>query len=171
YKNLEKTILEDRISRRIKGSYTQQEEINESQIKPKKRKMSHKRSKKEWVIGQSKDNMGSFLGKEENKENLVLDNLSSSSITSTNKILKMRENEVEDISPWVKRKNEGGWITAIGLKHFKNMIAPEKKTRGKKESVVEHVTLAGSWDVYLIQDLVENREKQQELIQALEKNQ
>ncbi|CAG8812937.1 9025_t:CDS:1, partial [Gigaspora rosea] len=69
------------------------------------------------------------------------------------------------------RKNEGGWITAIGLKHLKNMIAPEKKTREKKESVLEHVTLAGSWDVYLIQNLVENREKQRELMQALEKNQ
>ncbi|CAG8671321.1 7320_t:CDS:2, partial [Gigaspora rosea] len=61
-----------------------------------------------------------------------------SSITPTNKILKMRENKVEDVSPWVKRKNEGGWITAIGLKHLKNMIAPEKKTREKKESVAEH---------------------------------
>ncbi|CAG8806255.1 24869_t:CDS:1, partial [Gigaspora rosea] len=89
YRKLEETILEDQISRRIKKSYAQQEEINESQIKPKKRKMSYKRSKREWVIGQRKNNMGSFLGKmekkssnkklhilewEENKENLVLDN-------------------------------------------------------------------------------------------------
>ncbi|CAG8750929.1 1125_t:CDS:2, partial [Gigaspora rosea] len=107
-------------------------EINESQIKPKKRKMSYKRSKKEWVIGQRKNKW------EENKENLVHDNTSSSSITPMSKILKMRENEVEDVSPWIKRKNKGGWITAIGLKHLKNMIAPEKKTRGKKESEVEH---------------------------------
>ncbi|CAG8640383.1 21142_t:CDS:2, partial [Gigaspora rosea] len=111
-------------------SYAQQEEINESQIKSKKRKMSHKRSKKEW----------------ENKENLVHDNSLSSSITSTSKILKMRENEVEDVNPWIKRKNEGEWVTAIGLKHLKNMIAPEKKTKEKKESEVEHVTLAESWD-------------------------
>ncbi|CAG8785884.1 4490_t:CDS:1, partial [Gigaspora rosea] len=54
----------------------------------------------------------------------------------------MRENEVEDVSPWIKRKNEGGWVIAIGLKHLKNMIAPEKKTRGIKDSEVEHVTLA-----------------------------
>ncbi|CAG8731458.1 23693_t:CDS:2, partial [Gigaspora rosea] len=144
YRKLEETILEDEYPEESK--------------------------KREWVIGQRKNNMGSFLGKE-NKENLVLDNPSSSSITPTNKILKMRENEVEDVSPWVKRKNEGGWIMAIGFKHLKNMIAPEKKTKGKKESVVEHVTFAGSWDVYLIQDLVENREKQRELMQALEKNQ
>ncbi|CAG8500374.1 13579_t:CDS:2 [Gigaspora rosea] len=124
--------------------------------------MSHKRSKKEWVIGQRKDNMRSFLRK---------DNLSSSSITPTNKILKMRENEIKDVSPWIKKKNEGGWVTAISLKHLKNMIAPEKKTRGKKESEVEHVTLAESWDVYLIQNLVKNRGKQRELTQALEKNQ
>ncbi|CAG8727013.1 22878_t:CDS:2, partial [Gigaspora rosea] len=108
-------------------SYAQQEEINESQIKPKKRKISHKRSKKEW---------------EENKENLVHDNLLSLSITPTSKILKIRENEVEDVSLWIKRKNEEGWVIAIGLKYLKNMIAPEKKTRGKKESEVEHVTLA-----------------------------
>ncbi|CAG8818194.1 1364_t:CDS:2, partial [Gigaspora rosea] len=151
FKKLEKTILEDQISRRIKGSYTQQEEINESQIKPKKRKMSYKRSKKKW--------------------NLVHDNSSSSSITPTNKILKMRENEVEDVSPWIKRKNEEGWVTLIGLKLLKNMIAPGKKTIGKKESEVEHVALAESWDVYLIQNLIENMEKQRELTQALEKNQ
>ncbi|CAG8445500.1 19655_t:CDS:2 [Gigaspora rosea] len=114
------------------------------------------------MIGQRKDNIGSFLGK---------DNPLSSSITSTNKILKMKENEVEDVSPWIKRKNEGGWVTAIGLKYLKNIIAPEKKTRGKKESEVEHVTLAESWDVYLIQNLVKNRGKQRELTQALEKNQ
>ncbi|CAG8533433.1 16230_t:CDS:2, partial [Gigaspora rosea] len=137
FKKLEETILEDQISRRIKGNYAQQKEVNESQIKPKKRKMSHKRSKKEWVY---------ILEWEENKENLVHDNSSSSSITPTNKILKMRENEVEDVTP-------------------------DKKTRGKKESEVEHVTLAESWDVYLIQNLVENREKQRELTQALEKNQ
>ncbi|CAG8573665.1 10184_t:CDS:2, partial [Gigaspora rosea] len=125
------------------------EEKNKSQIMPKKRKMSHKRSKKEWVIGQMKNNMGSFLEWEENKENLVYDNLSSSSITLTSKILKMRENEVEDVSPWIKRKNEGGWVTAIGFKHLKNMIVPEKKTRGKKEL----------------------KEKQRKLMQALEKNQ
>ncbi|CAG8742793.1 6872_t:CDS:2, partial [Gigaspora rosea] len=113
------------------------------------------------VIGQRKDNIRSFFRKvekkspnkklrilewEKNKENLVLDNSLSSSITTTNKIFKMRENEVEDITP-------------------------EKKTREKEESVVEHVTLAGSCDAYLIQDLVENRKKQRELIQALEKNQ
>ncbi|CAG8823331.1 13662_t:CDS:1, partial [Gigaspora rosea] len=108
-----------------------------------------------------KDNMGSFLGKvekkslnkkvhilewEENKKNLVHDNSSSSSITPTKKILKIRENEVKDMSPWIRRKSKGGWATAIGLKHLKNMIAPEKKTREKKESEVEHVTLAESWD-------------------------
>ncbi|CAG8690348.1 11491_t:CDS:2 [Gigaspora rosea] len=38
FKKLEETILEDQISRRIKGVYAQQEEINESQIKPKKKK-------------------------------------------------------------------------------------------------------------------------------------
>ncbi|CAG8816765.1 2319_t:CDS:2, partial [Gigaspora rosea] len=43
--------------------YAQQEEINESQVKPKMRKMSHKRSKREWVIEQRKNNMRSFLGK------------------------------------------------------------------------------------------------------------
>ncbi|CAG8765921.1 23046_t:CDS:2 [Gigaspora rosea] len=94
--------------------------------------MTYKRSKKKWVIGQKRNNMGSFFGKEENKENLVYDNLLSSSITPTSKILKIRENEVENVSPWIKRKNEGGWVTTIGLKHLKNMIAPEKKTREKK---------------------------------------
>ncbi|CAG8471826.1 4939_t:CDS:2 [Gigaspora rosea] len=32
------------------------------------------------------------------------------------------------------------------------------------------MTLTKSWDVYLIQNLVENRKKQQELTQVLEKN-
>ncbi|CAG8799760.1 13512_t:CDS:1, partial [Gigaspora rosea] len=48
---------------------------------------------------------------------------------------------------------------------------PKKETRGKKESEIEHVTLAESWDIYLIQNLVKNRGKQRELMQALEKNQ
>ncbi|CAG8736280.1 17565_t:CDS:2 [Gigaspora rosea] len=56
------------------------------------------------------------------------------------------------------------------LKHLKNMIAPEKKISKKKELEIEHVTLTEIWDVYLIQNLAENREKQQELTQALEKN-
>ncbi|CAG8731009.1 19373_t:CDS:2, partial [Gigaspora rosea] len=139
FKKLEETILEDQIFRRIKGSYAQQEEINESQIKPKKRKMWKKSPNKKVHI----------LEWEENKENLVQDNPSSSSITPTNKILKMKENEVEDVSLWIKRKNEGGWVTAIGLKHLKNIIAPEKKTRGKRNL----------------------KRKQRELTQALEKNQ
>ncbi|CAG8528210.1 19593_t:CDS:2, partial [Gigaspora rosea] len=126
FKKLKETISEDLISRRIKGVYAQQVEINESQIKP----------KKENVAQKIKERM----------ENLVYDNSSSSSITPTSKILKMRENEVKNVSLWIKRKNKGGWVTAISFKHLKNMIAPEKKTRGKQESEVKHVTLAESWD-------------------------
>ena len=68
----------------------------------------------------------------ENKENLVHNNPPGSSIILTNKILKMNENKVEDISTWIKRKSEGGWTTEIRLKYLKNMIAPEKKTRKKR---------------------------------------
>ncbi|CAG8731811.1 23324_t:CDS:2, partial [Gigaspora rosea] len=64
---LEEIVLEDKISRRIKEVYAQQEEINESHIKPKKRKISHKRSKK----------------REENKENLVHNDPLGSSIIPT----------------------------------------------------------------------------------------
>ncbi|CAG8781534.1 25562_t:CDS:2, partial [Gigaspora rosea] len=119
------------------GVFAQQEEINVSQIKPKKRKISLKRSKKEWVIGQRKNNTESFLDKVEKK--------------SPNK-KRNRRHEFMD-----KKEKLRKIVTAIGLKHLKNMIAPEKKIRGKKKSKVEHVTLAESWDIYLIQNLVENR--------------
>ncbi|CAG8815664.1 1191_t:CDS:1, partial [Gigaspora rosea] len=69
---------------------------------------------------------------EENKENLVHDNSLSSSITPTSKFLKMRENEVEDVSPWIKKKNERGWVIAISLKHLKNMIAQKRRLEEKR---------------------------------------
>ncbi|CAG8542034.1 23975_t:CDS:2, partial [Gigaspora rosea] len=52
---------------------------------------------------------------------LVHDNLLRLSITPTNKIHKLRENEVEDMTP-------------------------EKKTREKKESKIEHITLVENWN-------------------------
>ncbi|CAG8697156.1 17435_t:CDS:2, partial [Gigaspora rosea] len=89
FKKLEETILEDQTSKEIIPRQSGKTFLN---------KKVH------------------ILECEENKENLVHDNLSSLSITPTSKILKMRKNEVEDVTS-------------------------EKKTRGKKEFEVEHVTL------------------------------
>ncbi|CAG8653968.1 2520_t:CDS:2 [Gigaspora rosea] len=96
FKKLEKTILEDQISRRIKGSYAQQEEIMNPKSSQKKEKCGKKSSNKKVHI----------LEWEENKENLGHNNSLSSSIIPTNKILKMRENEVADVCPWIKRKTK-----------------------------------------------------------------
>ncbi|CAG8835707.1 42739_t:CDS:1, partial [Gigaspora margarita] len=68
------------------------------------------------------------------------------SIVPTSKTLKAKVNEVKDISPWIKRKNEGGWTTTISLKYLKNLIAPEKKSAKRKESKMEHVVLAENWN-------------------------
>ncbi|CAG8517240.1 24885_t:CDS:1, partial [Gigaspora rosea] len=79
---------------------------------------------------------------EKNKEKLVHNNPLGSSITPTSKIFKIKKNEVEDVSLWIKRKSKEGWATKISFKYLKNMIAPKKKTREKKETKIEHVTLA-----------------------------
>ena len=47
FQKLEQTVLENKITRSIKEVFKQVDKINETQIKSKKRKLSHKRSKKE----------------------------------------------------------------------------------------------------------------------------
>ncbi|CAG8769649.1 1850_t:CDS:2, partial [Gigaspora margarita] len=125
FQKLEQTVLENKITRSIKEVFIQVNKINEAQLKPEKRKLSHKRSKKEW--------------EETNKENLSHNSPLISSIVPTNKILKVKENEVEDVSSWIKCKNKGGWATKISLKHLKNLIAPGKSPFERKESKIEHV--------------------------------
>ncbi|CAG8835767.1 44455_t:CDS:2, partial [Gigaspora margarita] len=102
---------------------------------------------------------------EANKKNLSLDSPLGTSIVPTSKILKAKVNEVEDVSSWIKHKNEEGWATTISLKHLKNLIASGKKSAERKESKMEHVVLTENWDVYLIRSIIENIRKQQELIQ------
>ncbi|CAG8844045.1 36915_t:CDS:1, partial [Gigaspora margarita] len=63
---------------------------------------------------------------EVNKENLSYNSPLGSSIVSTSKILKVKENKVEDVSSWIKRKKKRGWAMTISLKHLKNLIASEK---------------------------------------------
>ncbi|CAG8809639.1 40290_t:CDS:2, partial [Gigaspora margarita] len=145
----------------IKEVFIQVDKINETQIKPGKRKLLHKRSKKEWVIGKKENSIRPFLGKmekildkkmhileweETDKENLSHNSPLRSSIVPTSKILKVKKNEVEDVSSWIKQKNEGAWAMTISLKHLKNLIAPEKNPFERKESKIEHVVLMENWD-------------------------
>ncbi|CAG8809964.1 33843_t:CDS:1, partial [Gigaspora margarita] len=69
------------------------------------------------------------------------------------------------MSFWITRESKEGWATTIRLKHLKSMIVPGKKNIEKKESEIEHVVLSENWDTYLIQSIIENRTKQQELMQ------
>ncbi|CAG8843077.1 45827_t:CDS:1, partial [Gigaspora margarita] len=47
FQKLEQTVLENKITRSIKEAFIQVDKINETQIKPEKRKLLYKRSKKE----------------------------------------------------------------------------------------------------------------------------
>ncbi|CAG8499236.1 37083_t:CDS:2, partial [Gigaspora margarita] len=76
---------------------------------------------------------------EVNKENLSHNSPLGSSIVPTNKTLKVKENEVKDVSSWIKCKNKRGWAMTISLKHLKNLIAPKKRPIERKESKIEHV--------------------------------
>ncbi|CAG8836717.1 42163_t:CDS:2, partial [Gigaspora margarita] len=153
FQKLEQMVLENKITRSIKEVFKQVDKINETQIKPEKRKLSHKRSKKEWVIGKKENSTGPFLGKVEkkflnkkmrilewekaNKENLSPYSPPKTSIVPTSKTLKAKMNEVEDVSPWIKQKNKGGWAMTISLKHLKNLIASKKRFAERKESKME----------------------------------
>ncbi|CAG8671824.1 23544_t:CDS:2 [Gigaspora margarita] len=83
FQKLEQIVLENKITCSIKEVFIQVDKINETQIKPEKRKLSHKRSKKEWEV---------------NKENLSHNSPLGSSIVPTSKILKVKKNKVEDVN-------------------------------------------------------------------------
>ncbi|CAG8747771.1 19731_t:CDS:2, partial [Gigaspora margarita] len=98
--------------------------------------------------GKKKNSIGSFLGKVEkkspnkkihilecekvNKENLLHNSPLESSIVPSSKLLKIKENEVEDSQ--ASQKSD----------------SPRKKPIEGKESKIEHVVLTETWDVYLI---------------------
>src|SRR5260364_297835 len=65
FQKLEQMVLENKITCSIKEVFKQVDKINEIQIKPEKRKILHKRLKKEWVIGKKENSTGPFLGKVE----------------------------------------------------------------------------------------------------------
>ncbi|CAG8629453.1 22821_t:CDS:2 [Gigaspora margarita] len=148
FQNLEQTVLENKITRSIKETFIQVDKINETQIKPGKRKLLHKRSKKEWVIGKKKNSIRPFLGKvekkpsnkkmhileweETDKEHLSYNSPLRSSIVPTSKILKVKENEVEDL----QRYNEvAKWEKQMDINPKKKKMKKvnPKSSEGKKK--------------------------------------
>ncbi|CAG8650940.1 38921_t:CDS:2 [Gigaspora margarita] len=145
FQKLEQTVLENKITRtRKEKTITQkiQKEISdkkmEHSIKPFLGKVENKSPNKKMHI---------LEWEETNKENLSHNSPLRSNIVLTSKILKVNENEVEDVSSWIRCKNEGGWAMTISLKHLKNLIAPEKRPFERKESKIEHVVLTENWDI------------------------
>ncbi|CAG8759855.1 23172_t:CDS:2, partial [Gigaspora margarita] len=84
FQKLEQTVLENKITRSIKEAFIQVDKINKTQIKQSGKEIPNKKMHiLEW--------------EETNKKNLSHNSPLRSSIVPTSKILKVKENEVEDV--------------------------------------------------------------------------
>jgi exonuclease III len=186
FSKIEELVL-TRSPERIVKEVFQKEAYNVLTSEIQLRGVSKKRSKREWTVSENNKENEYIVGKVHKKRKVHLDiipwlrvskdNIGANReqileprLAESNSIIRKRKNSVHDISKWILNK-EGEKRLSLQVHHITDTI--ERKRGRWKERIkeIQHPQIrVENWDITFIRKVIEERWKQEELIEALERN-